>query len=182
VEISKQITILIFRYIISRLVIPLNFIYSSLQVSAVLVLNVHCKLINFIFHISFYFWNVSWLCVIYCSYYPHLFCLDSVTTAIWLVSFAAIALNDQTWSTLECHHFSIRILLISLWNFFLSVVQTNLWMLECGNAILPTVRFLHVLHVYYSNSVIVTILCKLSFPIIYWFQNMFPAYFGIEIS
>jgi hypothetical protein len=51
VEICKQITILIFHYVISRLVAPLKLIYSSIQVSDVLVLTVRCKLVGFVFQV-----------------------------------------------------------------------------------------------------------------------------------
>jgi hypothetical protein len=49
--IRKQITILILHCVISRLVHPLKIIYFSVQISDVLVLTAHCKLINFVFQI-----------------------------------------------------------------------------------------------------------------------------------
>jgi hypothetical protein len=45
--ICLQITILILHQVISRLVAPLKFSYSSIQISDILVHTVHCKLINF---------------------------------------------------------------------------------------------------------------------------------------
>jgi hypothetical protein len=47
--VCKPITILILHQVTSRLVTPLKLIYSSIQVSNVLVLAVLCKLINFVF-------------------------------------------------------------------------------------------------------------------------------------
>jgi hypothetical protein len=44
-------TIPIIYKVISRLIIPIKVIYSSIQVSDVLVLNASCKLINFVFQI-----------------------------------------------------------------------------------------------------------------------------------
>jgi hypothetical protein len=38
-------------------------------------------------------WNACWIHILYCSDYLHLFLLDPVTTAIWLVSFDLIILN-----------------------------------------------------------------------------------------
>jgi hypothetical protein len=49
VGICKQINIFTLHQVISRLVAPLKFIYSSIEVSDVLFLTVRCKLINFAF-------------------------------------------------------------------------------------------------------------------------------------
>jgi hypothetical protein len=55
-----------------------------------LVLTVQSKLI-FVFQNSFFYsWNACWLHVLYCSNHPQLFLLDSVTTAVWLISFDQI--------------------------------------------------------------------------------------------
>jgi hypothetical protein len=41
----------------------------------------------------FYSWNPCWLHILYCSDYLHIFPLDPVTIAVWLVSFHLIILN-----------------------------------------------------------------------------------------
>jgi hypothetical protein len=51
VGVCKQITILILHQVISRLVTPLKFIYSSMQVPNILVPTVRCKRFNFFFQI-----------------------------------------------------------------------------------------------------------------------------------
>jgi hypothetical protein len=51
VGICKQITILILHEVASMLVATIKLIYSSIQVTDVLVLTVRCKLINFAFQI-----------------------------------------------------------------------------------------------------------------------------------
>jgi hypothetical protein len=47
--VCKQITIFNLHQVIYQLVAPLKFIYSTIQVSDVLVLTVLCKLIDFVF-------------------------------------------------------------------------------------------------------------------------------------
>jgi hypothetical protein len=48
----------------------------------------HCKFINFVFQIfSLVIPEIPAASVLHCSDYPHLFRLDPVTTAIWLLSF-----------------------------------------------------------------------------------------------
>jgi hypothetical protein len=70
--------------VISRLVAPLKFTYSSIQVSDVLVLNVRFMLYNSVFQTFPLFTPEmsAWLHRLHCSDYPHLFHLDPVTTAI----------------------------------------------------------------------------------------------------
>jgi ABC-type amino acid transport system permease subunit len=79
VGVCKQITIHIFHQAISRLVAPLKLIFSSIQVSDVLVLTLRCKLFKSVFRMFPLF---IWLQVLHCSGYSHLFHLDPVTTAI----------------------------------------------------------------------------------------------------
>jgi hypothetical protein len=57
--IRNQSTILVFYLIISWLAAPLKFIYSSIQVTDILVLIVSFKLIYFVFQFSLFFPEIS---------------------------------------------------------------------------------------------------------------------------
>jgi hypothetical protein len=71
----------------------LKFIYSTIQVSTVLVLSDHFKLISSVFQTCPLFsWNSCWLYVLCCSHYPHILHLDAVST-IFLDSFDLIILS-----------------------------------------------------------------------------------------
>jgi uncharacterized membrane protein len=123
--ICKHITILIFHQVIFRLVAPFIFIFPlyrflmflfSLFVARTLIPSFRYNLFLFL------------KCLLHCSYYPHLFHLDPVTTAILVVSFDLIILSilHQTMAYASSNHNSLDPIMVKFFYFSLIVSQALL--------------------------------------------------------
>jgi hypothetical protein len=103
-------------------------------------------------------WNLCTVCLLTAR-----FSLTFVTTRQWSVPQSA-HLNDRTSSTLECCLLSTKNI-VNL-TAFPSDVQESLRMLQCGNIVLWTLRFLELAKFTTLTPLSLLISCKVSFPIV----------------